>query len=221
MTAVDRLLRAWRIRKALALIPDGCSLLDIGCGDGALLRAVAGRVANAVGIDPAVPSSTLAANVRIVGGRFPDDLPAAPASFDVITMVAVFEHFPAARRPEVAERCAALLRRGGKVVLTVPAAAVDRILEVLAMARVIDGMALEEHHGFDAAETVPLFAGAGLACARHRRFQLGLNNLYVFSRPGAGAVDELDHVPDDQGIDVAERKRAVVKRVVDQPGLAP
>ncbi|MBT4227295.1 MAG: hypothetical protein HOD74_06975, partial [Verrucomicrobia bacterium] len=49
MKWLDRALRNWRIRKALPHLAKADWLLDVGCGDGELLRQL-GR--NGVGIDP-------------------------------------------------------------------------------------------------------------------------------------------------------------------------
>jgi hypothetical protein len=59
---------------------------------------------------------------------------------------------------------------------------VDHILTVLKTLRVIDGMSLEEHHGYDVNHTASIFAPPRFALDVHRRFQLGLNNLFVFRR---------------------------------------
>ena len=56
MTPLDRLIQRIRIRKALPHIPRGGRLLDVGCADGSLIRAAAGRVRDAVGIDPDAPA---------------------------------------------------------------------------------------------------------------------------------------------------------------------
>ena len=53
--------------------------------------------------------------------------------------------------------------------------------------RLIDGMSLEEHHGFDSRQTPAIFSAAGLQLLKKPKFQLGLNNLFVFRR-GNGAV---------------------------------
>jgi hypothetical protein len=43
-------------------------------------------------------------------------------------------------------------------------------------------MSLEQHHGFEASSTRSLFERQGLKLVLHQRFQLGLNNLFVFKR---------------------------------------
>jgi len=96
-------------------------------------------------------------------------------------MLAVLEHVPDAA--VLARECARLLAPGGRVVITVPDARVDRILDVLHRLRLIHGMSLEEHHGYDVGQTRPVFEGAGLKAAAWRRFELGLNNLFVFEKP--------------------------------------
>jgi 2-polyprenyl-3-methyl-5-hydroxy-6-metoxy-1,4-benzoquinol methylase len=184
MRWLDRALQRWRIAKAIAHVRAGDRLLDVGCHEGELLERVAGRVAAATGVDP-VAAPREAPGLRIVRGVFPGDVAAAPGAFDCITALAVLEHVPDAAA--FARACAAALAPGGRVVLTVPHAVVDRILDVLIAVRLVDGMAHEEHHGFDAATTPALFEAAGLRLARRQRFQLGLNCLYVFEKPASSS----------------------------------
>jgi hypothetical protein len=75
------------------------------------------------------------------------------------------------------------MRGGARLVLTVPSRRVDDVLRVLQAVHLVDGMAVEQHWGFDPAQTVPLFTSAGLVLESHGRFQLGLNNLFVFRKP--------------------------------------
>ena len=182
MRRLDRILQRWRIDKAVAHVRPGDRLLDVGCHEGELIGRVAARVASATGVDPvAAPHEGPRRSIR--RGVFPGEIDFPPGSFDCITALAVLEHVP--DPAGFARACAAALAPGGRVVITVPHAAVDRILEVLIALRLVDGMAHEEHHGFEAASTQALFEAAGLALARRERFQLGLNTLYVFAKPAS------------------------------------
>ncbi|HKB79420.1 MAG TPA: class I SAM-dependent methyltransferase [Thermoanaerobaculia bacterium] len=178
MTWLDRLLRDWRIRAARAWIPANARILDIGCGDGALLRAFAGRSASVTGIDPAADGAISGA--RLIRASFPKDLPAGIGPFDAITLLAMLEHVPESEQPEALAACAALLDPRGVVIVTLPSPWVDPILDALRALRLIDGMALEEHYGFDPRKAPRLFAAGGFECVARRRFQLGFNNLFVF-----------------------------------------
>ncbi len=187
MKWLDRHLRDLRIRQALPFIRGGDRLLDIGCFDLTLLRLVQERVRLAVGIDPlATPmqDGRLRLIRGVVGGTKGHRFDAE--SFDCITMLAVLEHVP---DPDgLAAECFRLLAPGGRLVITVPDAKVDRILSVLHRLRLIHGMSLEEHHGYDAARTGPVFERAGFTVLRRSTFELGLNNLFVFQRPARPAA---------------------------------
>jgi SAM-dependent methyltransferase len=181
--AADRLLQRWRIGRAARHLPTGARVLDVGCFDGCLFRQLGARIAGGVGLDPELPDGTDApAGVRLVRGRFPDDLPADADVFDAITMLAVVEHVPAEVQHAWATASAERLRPGGRLLITTPAPAVDRLLDVLRALRIVDGMALEEHYGFDPRLVPERFAVAGLGMVRAERFQLGLNHLFVFER---------------------------------------
>lgn len=161
-------------------IPSGSRVLDIGCADGALFEVLRDRVAGGVGIDPDAPTTRTRKGVRLVRGVFPADSP--DERFDVITMLAVIEHLPASSYVAARSATAQLLGEGGRLIVTVPEPAVDRIVELLQVLRLADGMSLEEHHGFRASQTRAIFEPAGFRLLRHRRFQLRLNNLFVFER---------------------------------------
>lgn len=187
MKALDRLLQSWRIRKAQGFIPRGARVLDVGCADGALFRQLGERIREGVGIDPSVGEPTQTATFRIVPGAFPDDLPEAER-FDAVTMLAVLEHIPLDKQREVAAACARCLEPGGRLIVTVPSPAVDRILHLLESMRLIEGMALHEHYGFEPWQTPSIFVPHGLRLARARKFQLRLNNLFVFEKEKAGSL---------------------------------
>lgn len=181
MKALDRILQRWRIVKVRPFIPDGARVLDIGCDDGALFRYCGEQIRSGVGIDPTLNTSTQWSRFQLVAGKFPEDLPPGEP-FDVITLLAVLEHVPGAQKSALAANCARLLAPGGRVLLTVPSPRVDAILLWLRRFRLLDGMSLEEHHGFDPTETPAIFESAGLKLLAWRRFQFGLNNLFVFQK---------------------------------------
>jgi 2-polyprenyl-3-methyl-5-hydroxy-6-metoxy-1,4-benzoquinol methylase len=178
VTPLDRLLQRLRVRVAAPHIPQGSRLLDVGCADGHLLRAMNGRIHDGVGVDPDGAAFQGGA-YRIIRGTFPDGLD-DPGPFDVITMLAVFEHFTEEDRPRVVEACRRLLRPGGRVVITVPAAAVDRIVDLLRTLRLVHGMDIDAHHGYRPDETPKHFSG--FRVLRHEPFELGLNHLFVLER---------------------------------------
>ncbi|HEY8494180.1 MAG TPA: class I SAM-dependent methyltransferase [Myxococcota bacterium] len=179
MKPLDRVLQRWRAGVAAAWVQDGARLLDVGCADGHLLRRLAPRLARAVGIDPEA-TPRVEDGVEILAGRFPGEPRLPDASFDCVTLLAVLEHVP--DPAALARECHRVLAPGGRVVLTVPHPFVDRILEVGIRLRLLDGMESEQHHGFDPNDTPALFAAAGFRALAERRFQLGLNRLFVFER---------------------------------------
>jgi 2-polyprenyl-3-methyl-5-hydroxy-6-metoxy-1,4-benzoquinol methylase len=181
----DSVLQLWRIRKAAPYIPRGAHVLDIGCSDGALFRVLGDRIASGVGID-AAPVPAGAGAFRFIQGYAPEALPAGDR-YDAITMLAVLEHIPPAAQRELAASCVSLLRPHGMVICTVPSPRVDTLIHVGQRLRILDGMAEHEHYGFKPADTVRLFADSGFVLRRSQRFQLGLNNLFVFARSGDGS----------------------------------
>jgi SAM-dependent methyltransferase len=180
MTYLDRLLQRWRVSKARPFIRPGARVLDIGCSDAALFHDVPG-IGTYVGIDPELVASASDPRATLVRGFFPAARP--PGRFDVVTCLAAFEHVPDDEHDAFARGCLEALEPGGHLVLTVPDPLVDRILDVLTALRLVDGIEIHQHHGFDVRRTPEIFERAGFERVAHRRFQLGLNNVFVFRRP--------------------------------------
>ena len=172
MKVIDRVLQQWRNAKARPYIAPGARVLDIGCADGALFRQFRSLIGEGVGIDPTLDRPVDGENYRLLPGWFPDDVP-DERPFDLITMLAVLEHVPAAYQPRWAEACSRLLADGGHLVITVPSPSADGVLRVLQALRLIDGMSLEQHYGFDTRTAPSIFGVDGLALVTFEKFQLG------------------------------------------------
>lgn len=181
MKRIDRLLQNWRIQQAARLLPDNSRLIDIGAYHGETFTALGDRLSEGFGIEPLLDSRIETPSYVIEPGYFPTVRPSG-GNWDAITMLAVLEHIPDGEQGVIADACYDLLRPGGRVIITVPAHAVDHILSVLKFLRLIDGMSLEEHHGFIPTDTLKIFAGPRFRLVQHSRFQLGLNHLFVFEK---------------------------------------
>jgi SAM-dependent methyltransferase len=181
MTFIDRLLQKWRIAKVRRFISPAATVLDIGSADGVMFGQLKIPAENAMGIDPTLKAETVVEGIRLIAGFFPKDMPPVKP-FDVITMLAVLEHFPPAEYENLKNGCLRFLKPGGLLLITVPSSRVDQILAVLKFFRLIDGMSLEEHHGFEVQETTSIFPAENFRLLRHATFQLGLNHLFVFER---------------------------------------
>jgi SAM-dependent methyltransferase len=178
---MDYLLQRWRNRLAERYIRPGDVLLDVGCYDGWLLGRVRDRVSLAVGLDRKLPAGLrperrnyLILSDTTTGLPFPD------RSFSRVSLLAVFEHLH--QKEEVIREISRVLAPAGRVILTVPGSRIDGLLAILIRLGLADGMSLEEHHGFQAADTPALFEAAGFVLVTRQRFQLGLNNLFVFEK---------------------------------------
>ena len=181
MRLADRILQRWRIQKVRPYLKPGARVLDIGSVDGVLFLQVPGLASDCLGIDPTLAARVETGRFVLTPGFFPNDMPAV-APFDAITLLAVLEHFPEAEIAALAAGCARFLVPGGLLLITVTSPAVDVILKWLKRFRLIDGMSLEEHHGYEAGQTARIFADPPFELVRHARFQLGLNHLFVFRR---------------------------------------
>ncbi len=159
----------------------GSEILDIGCADGAMFEQLKGRYKYGYGVEPTLGREIEADSYHLFPGVFPEALPVG-IEVDLVTMLAVLEHLPPAEQTVLAESCHAVLKPAGRVVISVPSPRVDDLLCVLGKARLIDGMSMHEHYGFEPLDTLRVFTKPAFNLVVHRKFQFGLNNLFVFEK---------------------------------------
>ncbi len=169
------------MRVGLRWLGNDVRVIDVGAHEGELFTALGERLRVGFGIEPLRRTVLETAKFRIEPGYFPTVRP-DEKQWDAITLFAVLEHIPEIGQVALANACHDLLRVGGRVVITVPSNAVDPILGVLRSLRLIDGMSLEEHFGFKVTQTLAIFSPPRFRLVHHRRFQLGLNHLFVFEK---------------------------------------
>ena len=179
MRFLDRFLQTWRTVKTIKYINKNDVVLDIGCYDAILFNKLATKIKYGVGIDPLIKPFKNE-KFELIKGLFPQKLPTNIQKFDSIVLLAVLEHIPENEIEKLIFEIYNHLNEYGKAILTVPDARVDKILKFLIKFKILDGMSVEEHHGFDTQKIVPYFEKHNFKLKKHEVFQFGLNNLYIF-----------------------------------------
>jgi SAM-dependent methyltransferase len=158
-----------RVRVANRRIPAGHRegrLLDVGCGAFPYFLANT-SFREKYGVDkfvPEEPEEGGAGVIRLVrhdveasGG-----LPFSDRYFDVVTMLAVFEHIEPARLDGTIREVRRILRPGGIYLLTTPASWTAGLLRLLARAGLVSREEIEEHKDvYDHPKIVGILRAAG------------------------------------------------------------
>lgn len=180
MKLIDRWLQAWRERKVRNWLRPGARILDIGCHQGEFLERLGPIIGPSAGLDPlAIPRQNQ--RYQIMALPFAEPAGFANDSFDAIILLATLEHIR--EKAPLAREARRLLAPRGRLIMTIPSPRVDAIVHALVRLGLAEGMSLEEHHGFNPADTPTIFCASGLELEHYESFQLGLNHLYVFQRP--------------------------------------
>ncbi len=163
-------------------------ILDIGCGTGLLATVVTPE--RYLGVDLDAESIAIARTEHPnhtfqTVAEFDAEPPSEP--FDTIVGLAVIEHVPS---PEAwLKEMAALLKPGGRIVLTTPHPNYRRIHEFGARLRIFSREGAEEHNVMlDRALMRRTAAAADLELTHARRFLFGANQLFLLGRAAAPAA---------------------------------
>ena len=160
--ALERLLARLRARTANRLIPGerrSGRILDIGCGTTPFFLENT-RFAERYGLDKVVDDHS----IEFYRGRgitlvrhdveAEDSLPFPPEHFDVVTMLAVFEHVEPDRLLPLLAEIHRVLKPGGVYILTTPTPWADPVLRVMAKVGLVSRVEIEEHKDAYTHETI-------------------------------------------------------------------
>jgi SAM-dependent methyltransferase len=194
MRFFDGILQNWSTRVVRSWIPIGARVLDIGCHHGEFLRSLGDSIGPSVGLDPRAVAET---NARfcLVPEEFREPAPFPDASFDIVVLLATLGQIR--EKEALARECYRLLRPGGRVIVTVPSRWMGSILMLLGRFGLVDGRMVTVPHRYDPRTCPPLFVQHHFALEMWRRFQLGLNHLFVFRKPLPSTMEapQADAVP--------------------------
>ena len=124
-------------------------LLDVGCGEHhRFLNST--EFANKYGLDRLAARNAHASGPDVVTRldcdiETVDRLPFDDGYFDIVTMLAVFEHIEPQRLVHLMAEIKRVLKPEGLCILTTPAAWTDAVLRTLAALRLVDPVMIDEH----------------------------------------------------------------------------
>jgi SAM-dependent methyltransferase len=188
---LEEFLARRRARRANSLIPEAARkgrILDIGCGSyPAFLRGT--RFAERYGLDRVDIANTSEIGLKLVrhdvaGGP---GLPFESGFFDVVTMLAVFEHIETQSLKRLLQEIKRVLRPGGTYVMTTPVRWTEGVLKVMSRLQLVSDEEVSEHKAqYSHGEVVALLVDAGFnrANIRHGTFELGMNLWAAARRDG-------------------------------------
>jgi SAM-dependent methyltransferase len=159
---LERFLAKKRAVKANNLIPQSYRsgrILDIGSGAYPFFLLTT-RFSEKYGIDKTFRASSQTGSknhsieLMYHDIESEDPLPFNDEYFDVVTMLAIFEHIMPQRLPKVFQEVYRVLKRGGLLIITTPACWTGFILRGMAMAGLVSSMEIEEHKGLHKADSI-------------------------------------------------------------------
>lgn len=175
-----------RARKADELIPDhyrSGRILDIGCGTFPLFLTQT-EFSEKYGIDQVVDVGSLrgleTAGITLAKWDYDreSEIPYGDEFFDVVTMLAVFEHIEPFHLPGLMENIHRILKADGMLVLTTPAWWTKGLIRFLASLNLISSEEIKEHKGsyrISEIRSILFESGFGVGSVDGGYFEMGLN----------------------------------------------
>lgn len=179
-THFDRFVAWCRFRAAISYVQPHSRVCDIGCGlNAAFLQYAKSRINYGVGIDYQQFSSRDVPRAALVQCDIKQGIPLSSRTFHHVVMLAVLEHI---ENPKpILSEIFRILVPGGSLIMTWPQPMVDPLLNLLHRAGLVSGEMESDKHQprIPLDHLTSILKEIGFQDFRHRRFELGLNNLLV------------------------------------------
>lgn len=174
-----------RTRLVAQAVSPGKRVLDIGCGNGLLLKHLPPDIQYVgVELDPEILDHMRHKypQHRFIAARAgTDPLPEGP--FDVVIMAGFIEHLEFHLHKPLLQSIRKVIADQGEVILTTPTVFGGRFHKWLAQIGLVSKEAADEHKGFlSRGDLGRLFGETGFAVKRHGHYFLGLAH-FVTARP--------------------------------------
>jgi ubiquinone/menaquinone biosynthesis C-methylase UbiE len=187
--------RIFRFQKSISCIfkKQPIVLIDIGCGPKIRFFHFAKRSGlvfkKYIGIDPLIQTKVLEVNnkrknILLYKQTFVNSFPIPSNSVDYVTAHAFIEHVNTKTSKLIFKESLRVLKKGGKFILTTPSPKAQKLLEFLAYhMKLLSKREIAEHKiYFDRNSLLNLVKNFPYAEAKHKYFQMGLNNLLVVTK---------------------------------------
>ncbi len=178
---LEKFLARQRSRQANSLIPESARkgrVLDIGCGSHPLFLLNT-RFAERYGLDRVPSNDFNEQGITLINHDIEmKRLPFEDDFFDVVTMLAVFEHLETPMLRSILTEIRRVLRPGGSYVMTTPAHWTGGILQLMARLKLVSNVEIDEHKGTYSHQQIASFlaaAGFDPSLTRQGSFEGGLN----------------------------------------------
>jgi len=186
---LEEFLARQRCRQANSLIPEsarGGRILDVGCGSHPLFLLNT-RFAERFGLDRVAPDDFGTQGITLMHHDIESErLPFEDGFFDVVTMLAVFEHLDPPVLRSTLREIRRTLRPGGSFIMTTPSYWTDGILQLMARLRLLSNVEIGEHKGtYSHAQIAEFLEEAGFqpSLIRSGSFEGGVNLWAVAQTP--------------------------------------
>ncbi len=154
-------------------------ILDIGCGSVPYFLENT-KFREKFGIDPSLESANIK-GIKLIKGDFVKGSIDLPKNyFDIVTMLAVFEHIDNENLDPVLKNILSLLTSNGKLIITTPAPWADKLLHVMAYVGLISKEEIHEHkHNHKRKSIEEMLRQNGFRNVKSGFFELGLNMWFI------------------------------------------